>query len=203
MEHTIEIIVDAAKSLSSQVAAILPPLEVLRKCSALADAKEAIRETEIGRTESGHCLKAYEFGHGNTHVLLYGFPDPGEAVGGTSIFSLLRGLTDGNELLDSLDVTWHFLPCLNLDDQPNEGKTLGNVFRDPNIREVDWCVSNPRAETSALLNYVDSVSPAFVFPLHDEYHSSESIPVYVIVSECVTPVVSQRVRTCIQSLDLQ
>jgi len=188
--------------LSSQVEAILPPLQVLRECRSLAKAHENVREVEIGHTESGRPLRAYEFGQGQDHVLLYGFPDPGEAVGGTTILSLLHGLVNGNKHLLSLDFTWHLIPCLNLDDQPDGGRTLSAVFRDPSIREVDWCVSNPRSETKALLDYAGSISPAFTFPLHDEYHSGESIPLYVIVSECLDSAISERVRTCVKSFGL-
>ena len=203
MEDTSETIVNVAKSLSSRAGTILPPLEVLRECKALARANESVRELEIGKTESGQCLNAYEFGHGQAHALFYGFPDPGEALGGTSILSLLRGLTEGDDFLTSLDVTWHFIPCLNLDDQPDGGRTLCNVFRDPDTREVDWCVANPRSETIALLDYARSTSPVFTFPLHDEYHSGVSIPVYVIVSECLAPAESERVRACLQSFGLR
>ena len=195
---------EGAKNLSAWVDSILPPLQVLSECKALAETDGNVREVDIGHTESGHPLKAYEFGQGQSHVLLYGFPDPGEAVGGgTTILSLLRGLVEGNAFLQSLDVTWHFIPCLNLDDQPDGGKTLTKVFRDPNIREVDWCVSNPRAETRALLEYVDSVSPVFSFPLHDEYHSGESIPVYSIVSESLAPALCENIRTCLNSFGFQ
>lgn len=202
MGHAAEAMVTVAKSLSSQVDTILPPLQVLHECHELAEAHEDVLEVEIGHTESGHPLKAYEFGRGRTHVLLYGFPDPGEAVGGTTILALLRGLVNGNKHLRSLDLTWHLIPCLNRDDQPDGGRTLSTVFRDPNIREVDWCVSNPRAETKALLDYAELVSPAFTFPLHDEYHSGEAIPLYVIVSECLDPAVSERIRSCVQSFGL-
>ncbi|HIJ72594.1 MAG TPA: hypothetical protein HPP83_00700 [Candidatus Hydrogenedentes bacterium] len=202
MEHTSEAIATVAKSLSSQVDSILPPLQVLSECHALARAHEDVLEAEIGRTESGHPIKAYEFGHGQTHVLLYAFPDPGEAVGGTTILSLLHGLVNGNEHLLSLDVTWHFIPCLNLDDQPDGGRTLSAVFRDPRVREVDWCLSNPRSETTALLDYAANISPAFTFPLHDEYHSRESIPLYVIVCEPLDSAMPERIRTCMQSFGL-
>ncbi len=200
--HTSESIATVAKSLSSRVDTILPPLQVLRECHVLAGAHEDIHEVEIGHTESGHPLKAYEFGTGRTHVLLYGFPDPGEAVGGTTILSLLHGLVSGNKHLLSLDVTWHFIPCLNLDDQPDGGRTLSPVFRDRSVREVDWCVSNPRSETKALLDYAGKISPAFTFPLHDEYHSGEAIPLYVVVSECLDPAISERIRTCMHPFGL-
>ncbi len=96
---------------------------------------------------------------------------------------MLNGLVAGDACLTALDITWHFIPCLNLDDQPHGGRTLAEVSRDPEKREIDWCVSDPRPETAALLDYAESVRPVFSFPLHDEYHSRESIPAYFPVSE--------------------
>ena len=196
-------VVDSAKALASEFGEILPAFQVLHECHTLAEANRAVRELSIGHTEAGTVLQAYEFGQGAAHVLLYGFPDPGEAVGGTTILALLRGLVAGNEFLRSKDVTWHFIPCLNLDDQPDGGRSLGRVFRDRSIREVEWCVENPRSETSTLLSYVNAISPRFVFPLHDEYHCGESIPVYAIISEVVAPDVCEQVRTCLQSFGLR
>ncbi len=202
MEQTTETILEIAESLSSEVTAILPPLQVLRDCEAIRKTNADVRELTIGHTESGHALKAYEFGQGQNHVLFYGFPDPGEAVGGTTILCLLRGLTESKEMLCLFDTTWHFIPCLNLDDQPDGGRSLSTVMRDPNIREVEWCVSNPRSETQALLDYVNTISPIFTFPLHDEYHSGETIPLTVLVSECLDFDVCERIRTCVRYFGL-
>jgi len=199
MQNDLQIIIKIAKVLSSEVKEILPPIDVIRECALLAQKNKNIREINIGHTEQGHPIKAYEFGNGKSHVLFYGFPDPGEAIGGTTILSLLRALSKSNEFLSSLDITWHFIPCLNLDDQPNEGKALSNVFRDPNIREVDWCVSNPRSETTALLNYAKTISPLLTLTLHDEYHSGQSMPVYVITTKETKPDTAEQIRTCLKS----
>jgi len=198
-----ETIITTANCLSSWVTDILAPIEVLRECNALAAKNEAVREVRIGQTESGHCLKAYEFGCGQPHTLFYGFPDPGEAVGGTTILALLRGLTEKNKFLGSLKIGWHFIPCLNLDDQPDGGASLTSIFRNPNIREVDWCTDNPRSETTALLGYAESIRPTFTYSLHDEYHSGESIPVCMGVSEPLERSVCQRARTCLSTFGLQ
>ncbi|MDD5455187.1 MAG: hypothetical protein PHW62_06810 [Candidatus Ratteibacteria bacterium] len=199
MQYKLQTIIKISKVLSSEVNKILPPVDVIRECALLAQTNKNIREINIGHTEKGHPIKAYEFGNGKSPVLFYGFPDPGEAIGGTTILSLLRALSEGNKFLSSLDITWHFIPCLNFDDQPNEGKILSNVFRDPNIREVDWCVSNPRSETTALLNYAKTISPLLTLTLHDEYHSGASMPVYVIPTREIQPDTAEQIRACLKS----
>jgi hypothetical protein len=199
MDQTSEIIINVSRNLTSEVNEILPPRQVLQECHVLSEMHDDLAEVQIGHTEAGNSINAYEFGNGPKHILLYGFPDPGESVGGTTIVSLLKGLVNDNAYLLSLDATWHCIPCLNLDDQPDGGKRLVTVFREPDIGEVDWCLSNPRSETRALLDYAERISPAFTFPLHDEYHSGESIPLYIIVSEVLDSILCERVRMCMQS----
>ncbi len=199
MEHETEVITDVAKSLSSWVTEILPPLAAICECDSLARYNNSIRKIEIGNTEIGHAIDAYEFGNGKKHVLLYAFPSPGEAVGGMTILSLLRGLSQYNQYLDSLNLTWHFITCLNFDDQPNEGIKLERVVRNPQIHEVDWCVNNPRTETTAILKYAESLHPIFTYSLHDEYYSGEAIPVYMMVSEPIDPNLCQISRNCLKT----
>lgn len=193
-------LIEAAKSLSSWVTEILPPLAVLSECDSIARKNANVHKTELAITESGHSIDAYKFGNGKRHIFLYGFPDPGEAVGGMTILSLLRGLLRDNSDLVSLNLTWHFIPCLNFDDQPNEGIKLEHIFRNPKIREVDWCVDNPRIETTAILNYAETLRPVFIYPLHDEYHSGEATPAYMMVSEPIDSNLCQIARNCLKTL---
>jgi len=181
----VRVTVETSRQLVAHVDVILPPVAVPEECRRLG-ASSSLRRREIGKTEAGRPIEAYAFGGGDNNALFYGFPDPGEAVGGTVILALLHGLMGGDAYLTALDITWHFIPCLNFDDQPRNGRVLQEVFRDPQKREVDWCLSNPRSETTALLAYAKSVRPIFTSPLHDEYHSGESIPAYFGVSEVLS-----------------
>jgi len=175
-------IMQVAGDLTSWVEDILPPVAVLERCRRFAEGDSRLDRLVIGRSQQNVDIEAYRFGTSARHVLLYAFPDPGEAVGGTTILSLIKGLLEGHAFLSSLDVTWHFIPCLNFDDQPEKGQVLASVFRTPSAREVDWCVDNPRPETRALLEYARAIRPIFTYPLHDEFHCGESVPLYFVTA---------------------
>ena len=151
---------------------VLPPTEVLRHSLSLSRKYHTAIEHEVlGKSQQGHDIDSFRFGSGKKAVLFYGFPDPGEALGGTLILNILKNLAEGRIEVNDWDLSWWFIPVLNFDDQPDSGKSLRTVMRDDQIREVDWCLDNPRAETLALLNLADRVKPEFTFALHDEYHS--------------------------------
>jgi hypothetical protein len=141
-------------------------------------------------------------GRGRRPVLLYGFPDPGEAVGGTGIVALLTALVSADPFLASFDVCWHFIPCLNLDDQPDGGRTVRPVMRQATARDVDWCLHDPRAETTALVGYAREVRPAFSLPLHDEYHCGKALDAYFVVSGQCSTVTARRVREYVRAFNV-
>jgi hypothetical protein len=59
----------------------------------------------------------------------------GEAVGATGILCLLKELLNPNSLLNNFPVIWNFIPCLNWDDQHDDGNTLSKVMKtDPLAR---------------------------------------------------------------------
>ncbi len=153
----------------------------------------------IGATKQGVPIEAYEVGSGNIPFLLYAFPDPGEAVGGTGAIAMIEGLLQGNVYLNSLDVCWHIIPCLNGDDQPKNGQELCPVHHDPEATFVDFCLPHPRPETIALLTYTNTIHPVFTFALHDEYHSGELRPVYFPVSNILEYPYCQAIRDCVMN----
>jgi hypothetical protein len=182
--------------------AILPPGDLLAACRALEGEDARCEREVIGRTESGREIEAYVRGEGH-EVLLYGFPDPGEAVGGTGILAMMRALWNDDPLLRQFAVRWRFIPCLNFDDQPEEGRVLVPVSRSEGVREVDWCLDAPRAETRALLEQADAHRPVFTFALHDEYHSGEPVPSYVGVTRPLPADACEAVRACLASFGLE
>jgi hypothetical protein len=173
---------DLPTSLARRVERILTPNEVLDRCRYLALA-HPIERRILGRSAAGHEIEAFEWGAPeHASVLLYGFPDPGEAVGATLLVSLLEAWGAGEPALSSLPVRWHVLPCLNRDDQPDAGASLRPARRTSATREVDWCLDAPRPETRALLDYAAGVRPVLTLALHDELQSGESLPAYIAVS---------------------
>lgn len=179
-------IIKNVKETTRWVRTILPPVEILNQCRKISEKDKRLSQIIIGKSKKGTPIEAYSFGQGDKNILFYGFPDPGEAVGGTGILALVLALLNGNSFLNSLtnslNLKWNFIPCLNFDDQPEKGCEFVTVMRDPAIREVDWCLNNPRPETKALIQHAEKNKPVFTFPLHDEFHSGESIPVYFPVS---------------------
>ncbi len=161
---------------------ILPPCDVLSQFAEIEKSNDNVVCQLIGHSENGNPIPAYSWGQQQRNVLFYGFPDPGEAVGGTAMLSLLQALCAGDEFLSSMNVSWHFIPVLNPDDQPDGGHSLHAVMRDPAKRDVDWCVNDPRSETTALIELINTTKPIASFPLHDDWHSRESIPPYIVTS---------------------
>jgi hypothetical protein len=199
-------IIEAVQEIVSPITEILPPVTLLDAFRTIATDHDTVMRRVIGATEKGVPIETYEFGSGNTPVLLYAFPDPGEAVGATGSLALLQGLLQGNEYVNALDVRWHVIPCLNFDDQPNNGQELCSVHHDPNATFVDFCLPHPRAETTALLDYAKEIRPAFTFALHDEYHSGELRPAYFPVSGVLESTYCFAIRDCLMdagySIDL-
>jgi len=156
----------------------------------------------IGKSAKGHPIKLYSYGQANApQVLLYGLPDPGEAVGASGLLGLLRALKDPHHLIHQMNVRWNFIPCLNIDDQPNDGLTLELVQKEQH-QEVDWMIEQPRPETSALLNLNDLLNPVFTFPMHDEFHCEEVLPCYFPVSHELPDHICQEISTIIKHYGL-
>lgn len=191
-------LIDATQEMVSPVTEILPPVRLLERCRHLAATHDHVTKRIIGVTGKGNPIEAYDIGSGTRDVLLYGFPDPGEAVGGTGALMLMHALLHGNPYLHALDVSWHIIPCLNFDDQPHHGQKLCAVQHDPNDTFVDFCLPEPRPETTALLEYAQEFHPVFTFALHDEFHSGELCPVYFPISRVLTPPYCHAIRDCIE-----
>lgn len=180
------------RRLTADVHTILPPVEVLARMEALPHTRHV-----IGQSVAGAPLVTWRFGAGRRPVLLYGFPDPGEAVGGTVILALAEAAARGD--LPDLDVTWHCLPVANPDDQPANGRRLQPV-RKVAAEEIDWWTDAPRPEAEALLRWAATVRPAVSFPLHDEFHDGVLRPGYFPVSAPLAPAITAAVRALFAEL---
>ncbi|MFZ5949279.1 MAG: hypothetical protein ACOYXC_01125 [Candidatus Rifleibacteriota bacterium] len=172
---------------------ILPASQVLDRCRLFTGFTHEI----IGYSQKNVAIDLYKIGSGGDSVLFYGFPDPGEAIGATGILALMQALSDPKSLLRKLDLTWLFIPCLNFDDQPDDGKSLRRVMK-TSAQEVDWMVKNPRPETTALLEVLQQYRPSFVFPMHDEFHCKEIKPIYFPVSHPLPDWLAQKLRRLVE-----
>ncbi len=195
-------LLEEVRDISKDTKEILPPKILLKDCYRLAKEANSLSQSIIGFSKKNRPIDLFSFGRVHPNVLLYGFPDPGEAVGGTGIFKVMKALVSGNTSLSSWNIRWLFIPCLNFDDQPSEGRVLKPVMRDPNVREVDWSLNNPRPETKALINLARKYRPIFSFPMHDEYHSREEILPNIMVSRELDSKTCDQVRACFKYYDI-
>lgn len=173
---------------------ILPPVDVLERFEALYKRYPALTRRQWGEDTSGRPLYSYHVEHGEETIFMYAFPDPGEAVGGTGLLALLRLLLDPESYMASLPYRWVFVPCLNFVDQPDKGRSLRKLMKTAS-QEVDWCVSAPRPETTAVLDIADTYKPIFTFPLHDEYHHRRYVAPYIGLARPIDEDIAMRVRT--------
>ena len=180
---------------------ILPAVDVISESNLIA--QDFFQIKELAKSRQGHSIQLMSQRSSNkTNALLYGFPDPGEAVGATGLLCLMRALKEKHPFFKDVDLNWNFIPCLNFDDQPNEGKTLDKVMK-TGEQEVDWLVKNPRPETTALLGVATQLQPKFIFPLHDEWHCHEEIPCYMPVSRPLEKEVCQNLCLLLESFGLK
>ena len=118
-------VAELAEKITEGVTEMLPAAEIISRCREISGFSHEV----IGRSNKNAAIDFYKIGTGRHPVLFYGFPDPGEAIGATVILSLMQALSDPASILHQLDVTWLFIPCLNFDDQPDNGNSLRRVMK--------------------------------------------------------------------------
>lgn len=179
---------------TEQATELIPPEKVIEYFATMAKYDNRFTEKIIGTDASGRDIFSYSFGNGPHSCLFYAFPDPGEALGGRGLMALANLLQIGACNFKNMPVTWHFIPCLNFVDQPGNGKSLQKVMKKPE-HEVDWCLNNPRPETTALVQFADMIKPCFSMGMHDEAHCDEHIDSYIGVTSPLSKEAVNLVRT--------
>lgn len=180
---------------------IIPAAKLISDFKNLSNEENQISHKVLGKSIKGVDIDLYSIGTGEKNVLWYGLPDPGEAVGGTVIWLLVNAIIQNQFTFD--DITWNFIPCLNFDDQPNEGLTVEKIMKSSE-QEVDWMLTNPRPETTAIVECANTLKPFFSYPMHDEFHCDEKdIPIYFPVSEILNRDISEEIRNLIKEYGLK
>lgn len=165
--------------------------------------KEHFMVNIMGKSKKGHPIKLYTFGNSTLpKVLLYGLPDPGEVVGSSAILGLMRALKDPNHYIHYIPVQWNFIPLVNIDDQPDDGLTLSPTSKNSE-QEVDWMMDRPRPETNALISICDLINPIFVFPMHDEFNTTEIQDCYIPVGRELPPEICQTLTSTLNQYGLK
>src|SRR5262249_6262307 len=151
----------------------------------------------IGTSRLGEPLVCLSVGSGALNALIVGMPHPNEPIGAHTATYLARLLFEDDDLRESLDATWHIVPCVDPDGtRLNEGWFKGpytrthyarNFYRPASEDQVEWTFpfSYKKAyfdrvlpETLALMRVIDDVKPALLCSLHN----AESGGVYYYVS---------------------
>ena len=70
-------------------------------------------------------------------------------------------------------------------------------------QEVDWCLNNPRPETKVLVDIAENYKPFLVFPLHDEFHCNEDIPIYFPVAPKIDKTLADKLKEIIYHYGLE
>lgn len=137
-----------------------------------------------GYSRQGEALLGLEVGRGPHRILVYGFPQPDEPLGGITTLHLARLILEKEDLFRS--ARWLLLPCVDPDGaRRNEGwltrpPDLANYarrhFRPPEGEQVEWTFptndptwpwERPLPETQALQALLDDFRPEALVPLHN------------------------------------
>jgi hypothetical protein len=191
-----------SQKITEWIIEILPPVKLLNECSNLSVENKLLTKKIMGYSRLNNPIEVYEIGSGEKTILIYGYPDPGEAIGGTTILAIMKRLVLDDKVLSGLNLKWVLIPCLNFADQPDNGKSLAKVMKSKE-QEVDWCLDNPREETKVLLEIAEKYKPGIIIPLHDEFHCEEHIPVYFPVSPKIERELCDKLRQCLNHYGLK
>ncbi|MFI6865319.1 M14 family zinc carboxypeptidase [Nocardia sp. NPDC050406] len=151
-----------------------------------AEFPDRVSVAELGRSRAGEPIRVVRIGTGAHSIAVLGNPHPNEPIGMATIRHLTARLTDDPAMLEALDATWHFVPCVDPDGtRLNEGWYPGphtrtsvgrHFYRPPTAEQPEWCFptewrgrafGTPMPETQALMRLIDDSRPAFIASLHN------------------------------------
>lgn len=172
----------------------VPELQVFPTVDEMTDAVEQLSSAypaitqlrRVGSSRLGEPLVCLTIGSGSRHALIVAMPHPNEPIGALTAVELARILCEDSALLDSLDFSWHIIPCIDPDGtRLNEGWFKGpftrshyarHFYRPANEDQVEWTFpfsykeayfDRVLPETLALIRLIDELKPAFLCSLHN------------------------------------
>jgi hypothetical protein len=161
--------------------------EMQAGCEELAASyPEVARLRRVGTSRLGEPLTCLTIGSGRLHALVFAMPHPNEPIGALTTERLARMMCANRRLRDSLDFTWHVVPCIDPDGtRLNEGwfkgpftrTTYARHFYRPAVEDqVEWtfpCADDDAyfdgvlPETLTLMRLIDEIRPALLCSLHN------------------------------------
>ena len=140
----------------------------------------------IGKTREGRDLLCIKIEGGPQNAMAYGLPHPNEPIGTAMMEYFIRSLAESKELRDEVGYTWYFVKAWDADGYKlNEKWIKGpftlyhysrNFFRPASHQQVDWTFPidykelhfhSPLPETTAMMELIAQVKPAFIYSLHN------------------------------------
>jgi hypothetical protein len=164
----------------------LAPGPLLRAFGALAASDPRLRRVQIGVSGAGRPIEAFRCGD-QRPLLMYGFPDPGEALGAWGALRWARARLATPDPGD-----WVILPVLDADSQPDWENLRRPIHSAPGHASVDlFGGGDPALEQVA--RQIRAWAPRATLALHDEWHGDDPQPVYGFTTH-TDPALSQAVR---------
>ncbi|HVX46522.1 MAG TPA: M14 family zinc carboxypeptidase [Mycobacteriales bacterium] len=142
--------------------------------------------SRIGTSRLGEPLWSLRIGDGAAHAIIFACVHPNEPIGELTAQHLATTLLTDAGLRQSLDYTWHIIPCIDPDgtrlneawfDGPFErGFYARRFYRPAPNEQVEWTFpfaykkayfDQVMPETLALMRLIDETKPAFLSSLHN------------------------------------
>ncbi|MDO8508232.1 MAG: M14 family zinc carboxypeptidase [Nanoarchaeota archaeon] len=141
---------------------------------------------EAGKSENNHPMYIIKAGRGSKNAFIWGFPHPNEPIGSLTIDWLIDYFGKNSDALRETDYTWYFMYTADpdgtrLNEEWFKGKLtlekyFNNFYRPPANRMIDWTFpikykdyewSSPLKETRVLMDIIDEIKPALMYPTHN------------------------------------
>ncbi|MGM1017002.1 MAG: M14 family zinc carboxypeptidase [Actinomycetota bacterium] len=151
-----------------------------------AEHPDLISVERVGTSRLGEQIPLYHVGSGRQSVLIVGGVHPNEPIGSLTVLHLIEQLVGDADLRESLDSTWHIIPCADPDGMRlNEGwfadptdreRYAREFFRPAPDEQVEWTFpfsyktayfDAMMPETQALARAIDIATPDLYVPLHN------------------------------------
>ncbi|MEU5977146.1 M14 family zinc carboxypeptidase [Streptomyces sp. NPDC047315] len=179
--------------------------ELHRTVRAVARAHPArVELSEVGKSRGGRDIFLASVGKGRKNVLVLGGPHANEPTGFLTVIHLAHLAAKHPEFAEGLDVTWHFVPCMDPDAMRlGEGwygapRTIrnyyGRFYRPAFVHQPEWSFpvdggfDRPLPETRALMSIIDDLRPNLVYTLHSADFTGHQFMVTDAVPELVSGV---------------
>ncbi|WP_234946112.1 M14 family zinc carboxypeptidase [Agrococcus sp. Marseille-P2731] len=147
---------------------------------------DLVTSRRIGTSRLHEPLRAYTIGDGPLSHLIVGGVHPNEPIGSWTALHLLEQLIADASLRESLDATWHIVPCIDPDgmrlnegwfaDPADRATYFREFYRPAGDEQVEWTFpfdykrayfDRVMPETLALMRMIDRVQPDLYVPLHN------------------------------------